>query len=326
MSLSAQQRSEECKRTLCSILAVLHDAAIDETFIDPNDADFATVHTTTWDELLGNEWIERLDAVGRYRLTGTGWLGALRLTGQLLERDFETKIGSALSAMKAHVKGRGSAALVTLKVIAQDAGLSEGFVFNIIESKLVEEHHGRTGAKWQDKGRVILVPRDFNIETTDLNALIREEGERRVAALHKRVQELEKELGYYRCPHCGAAQSASGPVELSEHYTGWRETFGCGYSALDGVQEKPCPHDPAFPKLEEFELKTLQHGELWTCIANGKTKYAQQLGSMIARASTEEDAKGLVISQYNYKAGHISNSEYFEEFLRRLSTSPKPGG
>ena len=324
MSLSAQERSEECKKTLCSILASLHDGPIDETLIDPNYGEFATVHPTTWDELLRNGWIERLDAVGKYRFTGTGWLGALRLTGQLLVPDFETKIGKALSALKACVKGRGSAALVPLNQIAQDAGLSEGFVFNIIESKLVEEHHGRTGAKWQDRGRLIFVPRDFNIETTDLNALIREETERRVAGLHKRVQELEIELGRYRCPHCGAALSTSVPVEVSEHHTGCYETFDCGYATMDGQQAKPCLHDPVFPKLDEFELQTRQYGDEWICIARGKTKYARQLDSMSARASTEEDASSLVIAQYNYKAGLISNAEYLEEFLRRLSISPKP--
>lgn len=324
MSLSAQERSEECKKTLCSILVSLYDAAIDETFIDPNDAEFATVHPTTWDELRRNEWIEWLDAVGRYRLTGTGWLGALRLTGKLLERDFETKIGHALSAMKAHVKGRGSTAVVTLKRVAQDAGLSEGFVFNIVESKLVEKHYERTGATWQDKGRLILVPRDFNIETTNLNELIREGAERLVAGLRERVQKLEDELGCYQCPHCRAALSTSGPVELSQHHTGNYETFACGYATMDEHQEKPCPHDPAFPKLEEFELQMRQHGDEWICIADGKTKYARQLDSMSARASTEEFAMRLVIAQYNYKACRISNAKYFEEFLHCHSTSPNP--
>src|ERR1035438_5398734 len=120
MSLSAQERSEECKKTLRSILASLHDCAIDETLIDPNDGEFTAVHPTTWDELLRNEWIERLESVRKYRLTGTGWLGALRLTGQLLEPDFESKIGRVLSALKACVKGRGSAAVVPMKQIAQD--------------------------------------------------------------------------------------------------------------------------------------------------------------------------------------------------------------
>src|SRR5713226_7946875 len=110
------------------MLATLDASAIDQTLFDPQDETFKDIHITTWDELAGNGWIEELE--GTYRLTGTGWLGALRLTGQLYAEKFETSVGSTLRAMKAHikVKGRSASALVPLNQIAQETGLPEGFV------------------------------------------------------------------------------------------------------------------------------------------------------------------------------------------------------
>ena len=317
MSLSGHEKSEECKTVLTTMLAVLGASAIDETLFDPC-SEFEGVHATTWDELVRNEWIEHLAAVDRYRLTGTGWLGALRLTGQLGENRFEVNIGKTLGAMKTHVKGRAYSAVVSLRQIAQEADLSEGFVYNVVESKLVEKHHGRTGAKWQDRGRLIFIPRDFNIEPTDLNALIREGADRRIEELEERLQQTEDELSRYQCPHCSAALCGTGPVELSEHDEGTYDVFECGYRAISGYQQHPCPKDPKFPKFNEFELKTVQvKGGEWMCYAIGQTKYARQLSSLSAPGRTEEEAKWRVISQYNYMAGIISNQKYFEDQLRQ---------
>lgn len=316
MSLSSQERSEECKAVLTAMLGILGGSAIDETLFDPQSKEFETVHPTTWDELFKNGWIEQLESVGRYRLTGTGWLGALRLTAQLGERQFAVNIGRTLAAMKAHVRGRVKSALVPLKQVAQEACLPEGFVYNVVESRLLEEHHGRTGAKWQDKGRLVLIPRDFNIEPTDLNTLIQEEAERRIEEIEERLQQAEDELGRYQCPHCRAPLCGTGSVELSEHDEGAYDVFECGYRCIDGFQQRPCPKDPKFPKLDEFELKIVQtkSGE-WMCYAIGQTKYALQLESMSARGRTEEEAKRRVIAQYNYKAGIISNEKYIEQQL-----------
>jgi len=296
------------------MLAELGMSAIDEALFDPEGATLKEIHLTTWDELVGHGWVEEVELIGKYRFTGTGWLGALRLTGELYDSDFEDKLGKALCAMKAHVKGRARSALASLRQIAEEARLPEGFVYNIIESRLVEQHHGRTGAKW--KGRMILIPRDFDIEPTNLNELIHEEADRRIEEFKEHLQFVEEELSRFQCPHCKAALSSTGPVELSEHDTGSYESFECGYAAIDGWQQRPCPKDPKFPRLEDFELKTVQHGNEWMCYASGKTPYAKQLESMSAPGRTEEEAKRRVIAQYNYKAGNISNAGYMSEMVR----------
>jgi hypothetical protein len=315
MSLSKEARAAECGIVLESMLAALGASAIDETLFDPQHPPFQDSHATTWDELAGQGWIEELE--GQYRLTGTGWLGALRLTKQLGDQRFLNDVGRALAAMKAHIKasGRKNATLVPLKQIAQEAGLPEGFVYNLIESRLVEEHHGRTGARWRDKGRMILIPRDFNIEPADLNDLIREEADLLIEELKERLVMAEDELGRYQCPHCKSGLCSAGSVELSEHDSGTYESFECGYAAIDGWQQHPCPKDPKFPKLDDFELKTVQRGEEWMCYALGKTPYAKQLNSLSAPGRTEDEARRRVIAQYNYKAGNVSNATYMEQML-----------
>jgi hypothetical protein len=315
MSLSKEARAAECGTVLESMLAALGASAIDESLFDPEHPPFRDSHSTTWDELAGQGWIEELE--GTYRLTGTGWLGALRLTKQLGDQRFLDSVGRALGAMKAHIKasGRKNAALVPLKQIAGEAGLPEGFVYNLIESRLVEEHHGRTGAKWRDKGRMILIPRDFNIEPADLNNVIREEADLLIDELKERLEMAEQELGRYQCPHCKSGLCSVGSVELSEHDSGTYESFECGYAAIDGWQQHPCPKDPKFPKLDEFELKTVQRGDEWMCYAIGKTPYAKQLNSLSAPGRTEDEARRRVIAQYNYKAGNVSNATYMEQML-----------
>lgn len=118
---------------------------------------------------------------------------------------------------------------------------------------------------------MILIPRGFDIPPTDLKALIREETENLIEQLRERIEIAECELAQYRCPHCKSALSSTGGVELSEHDTGTYETFECGYSTLDGIQTHPCPKDPKYPKLDEFEFKTVKQGDEWMCYAVGKT-------------------------------------------------------
>ncbi len=162
---------------------------------------------------------------------------------------------------------------------------------------------------------MILIPRGFDIPPTDLNTLIREETENLIEELRERVEIAEYELAQYKCPHCRSALSSTGGVELSERDSGTYESFQCGYSALDGVQTHPCPKDPRFPKLDEFELKTVKQGDEWLCYALGKTPYAKQLSLLRAPGKTEEQARNRVIADYNFRAGKISNTKYMDDFF-----------
>ena len=57
-------------------------------------------------------------------------------------------------------------------------------------------------------------------------------------------------------------------------------TYACGRCDTDGYGARPCPSDPKFPKLEEYELRFKEHDSeptwKWSCFAIGKTQMAQQ--------------------------------------------------
>ena len=129
---------------------------------------------------------------------------------------------------------------------------------------------------------------------------------RRVAdALHVDIAELQLGLTEesfaalreaYLCPHCGAALESRtfvnheyGDVEF--------EVFGCGHTR--GWQHRPCPHDPAFPKLEDYELKVFEQGNgEYYCMAIGLTDSARAVELSGGTGRTPEDAQRWVKRSY----------------------------
>jgi DNA-directed RNA polymerase specialized sigma54-like protein len=54
-----------------------------------------------------------------------------------------------LTSLKRHVKGdQGSVRMVTLQTLAQNAGLSESWIHNVVESNLIEALYNRHGPTW----------------------------------------------------------------------------------------------------------------------------------------------------------------------------------
>jgi hypothetical protein len=130
-----------------------------------------------------------------------------------------------------------------------------------------------------------------------------------VRAQNEQLQEelatTKDEIREFRCPHCSAPLTSRAEVDLDEHTSDSVESFACGYSTLGGFVESPCPSDPKFPKLEDFELRcTCKANPLtpkdrwWTCSAVGNTPMAKKVhvGSAVGR--TEAEAKQKVIEQY----------------------------
>jgi hypothetical protein len=72
-----------------------------------------------------------------YTLTGTGWIGGLKLTGQITEA-FRQRIFTLVALLKDRVKGRTDDACATTHDFEGD-GISSGLVFNVVESGIIEE-------------------------------------------------------------------------------------------------------------------------------------------------------------------------------------------
>ena len=283
------------------ILVELRDRAISETFFDAHSDSFKDVLGTTWKELCDQHWLEEREIYGRvhYRLTGSGWMEALwrDRAGERSElRDSATKLSSVL---KAHVKGRHEDVTVELSRLAHETGLSSAWVFNAIESNLLEVLHRRRGVQWVDRGTLVRIPLNFGMELIDHTADLRAE----LLDVQDELKHTKEELSEYQCPICQAPiTSQNYNVPLSEHDYGFVVTYACGRCDTDGYGARPCPSDPKFPKLEEYELRFVEHASestwKWSCFAFAKTQMARQVSISHGMGRTREEAEKRLIENY----------------------------
>ena len=106
------------------------------------------------------------------------------------------------------------------------------------------------------------------------------------------------------CGHCRAdlVERVYGPHEYGDCE---QETFACGSSR--GWQERPCPHDPRFPKFEDYELVFLEEEGtgMWTCFASAKTETARAVSLRHGySASLDKAAKFVERSYVEARDGH----------------------
>jgi hypothetical protein len=295
------ERSENFVYALKTMLDGMGDAALDEVSFAA--AEYAAILNTTWDELLARELIEQLPT-GEHILTGRGWTAAVIATGQINDPEFKERIQTLFAALKSFVKGRGTAATVSLRELVTKTGLPEGFIFNVIEGKYMEEISKRRGASWVKPGRLVLIPVAFNIQPTDLRTLLEPVVLQRLGDLTENLEATQEELSRYRCPYCKAEMTASGGYPIDEHNDGDYEQFSCGYGVRDGRVESLCPKDPNFPKFEDFELimRQTKDGE-WICWAKPKTRYATLVRLDSCPGRTVEEAQRRVKARYLFTSG-----------------------
>jgi hypothetical protein len=139
-----------------------------------------------------------------------------------------------------------------------------------------------------------------------------------ISELQEEIESLEAELEEYRCPHCGAALSMRGDAPMDDEQKHWDivEVFDCGFRRFGGSVDLPCPHDPKFPRLEDYEVEilsgSLRGGGGFTARARPKTEMAGKLRLNAGSGSTEEEARNQLRAHYLYAAGKITNAEWFK--------------
>ncbi len=301
MTLSERDRRANLETALSLMMKEVGDKAINVTLFDPKAATFQAIYNTTWKDLEHKRWVERHHE--KYRLTGDGWLrGLQRPYTQLTER-----LRQLAGTLKHYMKGRSSDKIVALSQVAQDANLPEGWVFNAIETNLLVElsmKYRESGPYWSDRGRLVVIPLDFGIDPVD----IPENLFAAIEQLKSSLSEKEEELAEYRCQWCGASVSETVQIPLDEEGRDWgiREVYACGLDMIDKVVQRPCPSDPKFPKLKDFELCFKENPSeslfKWTCYAKPKTKYAQMLSLMKEIGSTRQEAQHSLIAKYKRMA------------------------
>jgi hypothetical protein len=166
VSLSIEERQKEMARALQLILERLGDRKINAFSLDPTEPPFSDIHQTTWIELQEMNYVRPLLKSSRFSLTGSGWLRALQHSGATRNRSFDRDSETLLASIKRQVKGGHGARIVMLKALARDSGLSESWIYNALESDLLEAHYGRKGATWAHgfEGSMIHVPRTFGLK------------------------------------------------------------------------------------------------------------------------------------------------------------------
>ena len=278
------------------MLSTLGDDAIDTTLFDSEASPFAeSVQRTTWEDLVRAHYVSRIVAT-TYRLTAKGWLAALKLSGAAESSSYLERVSRVLAAMKAHVKGRRDSKVVDLRTLATESKEPEGFIFNIIESRASSpDRDGRRGATWfeNERGRLIYVPLDFNMEPVDVVAALTIPHLERIQELEERLERVEKERAQYRCPHCDAELLGMSAKDFSEHHAiVTLARFACGMLTADGREEEPCPYGPNWPKLEEFEFVAKEQGKRWICYAMSKTARAHRVRTTTGEyGRTKEEAE-----------------------------------
>lgn len=119
-----------------------------------------------------------------------------------------------------------------------------------------------------------------------------------IAALEEEIEDLRARLEPFECPTCGSPLAYTQTID-HEYGDDLVRIFECGYE--DGG--RPCPSDPRFPKLEEYELRTAEtEKDFWYCAAIPKTPKAQRLKIYGGQGRTENDARERLIADYRRMA------------------------
>ena len=123
-----------------------------------------------------------------------------------------------------------------------------------------------------------------------------------IRELQDEIEELRSQIAEYQCPYCGSEMVSRQYIEYDEHSSGVVEIFECGYST-GGWQERPCPFDPKFPKLEDYDLQiTRQQDDVYryACHPIPKTDMARRVHLPMGMGRTKDEAREYVVEHYNY--------------------------
>jgi len=296
MTIGRREREENQQLAFLLMMTALGDQPIDTTIFDSAASPFAeSVLRTTWEELARGEYVNRIRGA-QYRLTPKGWLAALQLSGAAKSDAYRERLGKVLAAMKSHVKGRHESKVVDLRTLAAESNEPEGLIFNIIESRASSPvSAARRGATWfeNERGRLVEVPVDFNMEPVDIAEALTVPHLEKIQALEERLERVEEERAQFHCPHCDAEISGITGQDFPEHHAYVTyETFGCGRVTADGWEESPCPYGPNWPHLDEFEFAVREQGGLFVCYPMPKTDRARRVRATTGEVGrTKEEAE-----------------------------------
>lgn len=165
MTISKEKRMEDLEKALMLMLEQIGDRRLNSVPFKLGELPFDTILPTSWPTLEQYGWItitRYFGGAGHFRLTGHGWLTAMRAGGHTDTEHFNQKLGLLMKTLKAKVDGRSRIALVRVAEVAATSGLPEAFIWNIIESDAITVLKDRESADWAGSGsNVIKIPIGF---------------------------------------------------------------------------------------------------------------------------------------------------------------------
>jgi hypothetical protein len=168
MSISREQRHENTRLALSLLLKCFGEDTMIGNLCDSADPVFKDVLPTTWLELERRGFVERTPLMcesTRYEFTGAGWYAALEVAGRLQDAGFVAKLGAIAKVLKSAVKDRREDAILYSDSVASEAGCSDEFIYNVIESRALDRCFNMQGAVWEagTATKIIHVPADFGL-------------------------------------------------------------------------------------------------------------------------------------------------------------------
>jgi len=166
MTISREDRIKDANTALTLLLQSLGEQALIERAFDTTADPFRQINTTTWFYLEKKGWTRTHDNRRYSRLTGAGWLKAIRLIGLANDRIFLANVGKLMAALKVVVKGRKGDYQANILDMAKSSTLSPEFIVNIIESHFISEELRKHGVEWYPgyPQSLIWIPVDFGME------------------------------------------------------------------------------------------------------------------------------------------------------------------
>jgi len=167
MSLSRDERLENATLALRRMTEELGDRAFYEMLLEPTDPTLEGIHTTTFELLEDRGLVKpfRTNRLTRYELTARGWLKGIELLGRLEETKRRTE--PVMAAMKDCVKGRREFVFKDSGEIVSRAGVSAGFMTNILECDFITavlKRKSVDSTRRRRPGYLLKIPIDFGLE------------------------------------------------------------------------------------------------------------------------------------------------------------------
>jgi hypothetical protein len=129
-----------------------------------------------------------------------------------------------------------------------------------------------------------------------------------IERMREELEATREELSEFQCPYCQAplAERVNAPLDSSQKHWDLSEIYACGYQSFGGQIGSPCPSDPRFPKLEEYELQ-FHHNPReprlkWQCLAHPKTINARRLSLSHSLGDTKEEAESGIRDEYKRRS------------------------